>query len=669
MRPLIVFVLVLLAAAGGVFAFMLAGKDTDSKTRQAVGPAAVSPATNPRGNEPGPDDLAPVQGTESTRRDTVDVPISAATDDSKVVRPGQGNRLVGRVLDADGRPLPGATLSLSSEPMMGDALVLTFFNNAPRDVSPIVVKSDSSGTYAFRDVAPRGDYYLKAEHPDYAAMQESLVQVGERGEFQGPEMVMRPGSGLTGYVRDIGGNPVPDAELSLDSAYVMNMDTANPDRLQTRTDHTGFYAFKNISAGPRNLMARAEGYGVQVKTGNELQFKGEPGDEHQIDFTLEPGFPIHGQVLDPEGVGVKGAKVTAVHFQNQTTSRGESVTDELGRFRINDLKDGQYIMMVDAHGFTQGRLNRVAAGRVDVVIDLKRQACVAGRVIGGDGALPALRVELQRTTPRTSPNDVQIFETTNVATDLEAGNDGSFRLCGVEPGYYMIVASGEGWAPTPSNTFQVLDGQDPPTMTVNLRVGGTLRGRVVDASGTPVSGATVTSRDTQTPDNGNDVFFGSFVTSTATERTARTNAEGQYVLPNLAPGKYKVVIDHPQYAGATVTDLQVGDGQAVDVPSTTLREGGTVRGVVIAGGSPVARGFLQLYSTSEPSRSYQARTDSEGRFEIQHVRPGSYKLTATRSSPTSSSDPFQAILDQQASEVVLSVSEGSATSRELNLGG
>jgi hypothetical protein len=313
-------------------------------------------------------------------------------------------------------------------------------------------------------------------------------------------------------------------------------------------------------------------------------------------------------------------------------------------------------------------MNRVPAGKIDVVIDLKRQACVSGRLIVPAGA-SALKVELQRTSPKTSPNDIQIFESTSISAELDAAGDGSFRLCGVEPGYYLVVGSGTGFAPTSSTTFQVLDGQDPPPVTVTLQVGGSIRGRVVDPSGAPVVNATVISRDQQTPDTGNDAFFGSFVTSTATERTVRTDSEGNFALPNLAPGTYKVVIDHPQFAGTTIGNLQVGDGQTVQVPATTLREGGTVRGTVVRGGAPVARAFLQMYSTTEAARSYQARSDAEGRFEFKFVRPGSYKLTATRSSPTSSNDPFQAILDQQASEVVISVGEGTVTSRELNLGG
>jgi uncharacterized GH25 family protein len=665
MRPLIVLVLVLLAIGALVFAMVLFNGD-DQQGPQAVGPNVVSPA-DPA--VPSTTTLATVDNNGTAPRGTVDLPMEGPQSQKGVVRPGQGNRLLGKVEDQDGRAVAGATIKLSRDPLMGDALAMSFLNPKPSTIKPIEALTDAQGAYLFRDIAPASDYYLVASHAEFSPVQESLVFVGERGEFTGPTIVLRPGSVLTGYVRDSGNNPVPEAELFLDSAYNMTWDAPNPDRIATRADMTGYYEFKNVPYGPRNLVARAEGYGVEIKTGAELQFKGEVDDVRNIDIVLQPGMPIVGMVVDPQGVGVPNAKVSAVHFQAQTTSRGEATTDELGRFHINDLRDGAYIMMVQAQGYSQARMNRVQAGKVDVIIDLKRQACLTGRVVVPGSGSRELRVELQRTTPNNSPGQIQIFEATNLAQDLEPGGDGSFKICGVEPGYYMVLAQGPGFAPTQSPAVQVIDGQDPPPIAVTLSAGGGIRGRVLDAEGKPLVGATVVSRDNQSPDSGQDTFFGSFVTSNATERSTTTNSDGEFQLGNLAVGTYKIVVEHPNFAGNTTKDLNVLEGQTVQMSPVTLRDGATVSGVVRdQAGQGLARAFVQLYSTLEPQRSYQTRTDNDGRYEFIHVRPGSYKLSATRSSPSSSNDPFQAILDQQASEVVLSVGEGTPVQRELTLG-
>src|SRR5712672_1213866 len=56
---------------------------------------------------------------------------------------------------------------------------------------------------------------------------------------------------------------------------------------------------------------------------------------------------------------------------------------------------------------------------------------------------------------------------------------------------------------------------------------GTLRGTVTDPNGGVVAGATVTAKNQ----------------STGFSSPATTNGDGQYVIPNLAPGKYTVTVE------------------------------------------------------------------------------------------------------------------------------
>ena len=76
---------------------------------------------------------------------------------------------------------------------------------------------------------------------------------------------------------------------------------------------------------------------------------------------------------------------------------------------------------------------------------------------------------------------------------------------------------------------------------------------------------------------------------------------------------------------------------------------------------------MRLYSP-DPELIYQARTDPEGRYSLEHIRPGTYQISASRASPAGGGDAFEAILDQQHSEVSINVVDGTTITRDLNLG-
>jgi protocatechuate 3,4-dioxygenase beta subunit len=662
MRPLIVVLLVLLAGGALVYSLGL----FDGEPAESAAPAAVAQPGKPV-QEASPE-LKPV-GTPAVPQTARTEQFESVTvhSDEELQAQGQGNRLVGSVRDEEGRAVAGAEIKLTRDAMMGDALVMVQLLQKPRSGKSISIKSDSAGRYAFEDIAPAQDYFLVVSHPDFSPTQEALVAVGDSGEFAGPDVVLRAGSRLVGTVKDVGGNSVPDATLVLESAFGQSWDQPNPDRIEARTDHLGYYEFKHVPPGQRSLMVKASGYGVEVVQ-THLEFKGEPGEEKTYDFTLEPGLPIVGQVVGPDGVGIGGAQVLAIAWENQVSSKGEALCDDSGRFQIDDLQDLQYILMVKAKGFEQARMNRIQAGKVDVVIELKRQATVSGHVLANGQAVRNFDVELRRTSPNPTPDASPIYETTDLKVEVRDG-DGSFAIPGVGGGHYSALVTAEGFSPTQSAVFQVIDDQAPPPVTIALSLGGSLRGRALDPSGAPLANVAVRCADNVMSGAEDDPFFGQLFSGAATPKKTRTNADGYFELAALAPATYAVTLEHPRFASMTVRDKVVSEGQANDLGNLSMLAGGSVLGVVHdPAGQPLPRGFVQLVSTDASGLSYQTRTDAQGRYAFEHVRPGSYKLSATRQPPGSAADPFEAILEQQASEVSISVGDGVPLQRELSLG-
>lgn len=136
------------------------------------------------------------------------------------------------------------------------------------------------------------------------------------------------------------------------------------------------------------------------------------------------------------------------------------------------------------------------------------------------------------------------------------------------------------------------------------------RGRVLDTSGTPVPGASVTLIDRQGRQAG--------VTTTAADGryTLAAPAAGSYVLTGAAPGHT------PQAASATYR----GDGPPAEV-DLALAGAGRLGGLLLGGpeGTPLADGSIVI---TDAGGEVVARTTSgsEGSWDVTHLSPGSYTL-------------------------------------------
>ncbi len=661
MRSLVVLVLVVAAAAGLFYTY----KSLDTGPQEAaesVGRKPQAAATD----EPDVVRIDPAKRAEAPITQTPIVGERASMDPPEADPSEYANSLTGRVITSEGEGVAKAKVTLTTQAMMGEEIAMSWLvdgEKLPWSVHEQTVQTSADGTYAFRGIEPSSKYYLVAEHPDYAYEQESFVQVGASGEFVGPDIVVQEGSILFGYVNDIGGNPVPDATVHLDSSYMLGQEIESPDRMTTKTDSTGLYEIKNVSAGPRNISIAAEGYGSVIS--HNQQFTGRAGERTQKDFRLDIGYPIKGTVLDPNGAGIPGALVLAMNYGNNTSSRGQVETDEDGVFMIEGLRQGSYIIMVGAKGYRGERMNRVQSGEMNVRIDMIEQASASGCVVDAGSGEPV--VGYVASVRRVMPGGTS-YEKIGIEERFSA-NDGCFTLRGVDPGQFVIYVEASGYAPSVSEPFDVSGSESVTGLVVHANAGGTIRGRVVDASGNPVGGARVSSHDPLYFEDNLSGLFGELLASASTERSTRSGADGSFELTMLSPGEYTVRATHPDFTREFVKGVTVSMNQASDIKDVRLRAGGMVRGKVYdTAGKVLGRGHVHLRG-DDMNSSYDARTSSDGSFVFEHVRPGSYKLSASSARPGAGSDPLLVIAEQSNSEVSISVSEGSEISQDLNLGG
>lgn len=658
MRPLLVLIAVLAAAAAVLVALFATGPDEPVE----LTPTPEAQHEGSRARVQLVTDEAPVEVVRDT-----EVTEEGAEEPERTVG-GYQNSLSGTVYDAQNRPLARAKVELCVDARTGEYLAEKAFSGEETAFEPPVAttQTDEQGRYSFYSVEPKADYFVAASHPDYMLAQEYPISIGEEGSYRGPEFFLTEGSVLNGYVTDANGGPLMGAEVHTDSAYVMVMDHRSPDRMSATTDATGYFEIRNVPGGARNVTAEAEGHGQQIR--HNIMFEGEPGTERTIEFALEPSQQIGGLVLGPDGLGVPQAEVWALHYGNTTSSRGRALTDEKGEFLIDGLATGSYMMRVTAPGFrqTSSRGGRAQAGDLNVELSMVPQARVSGQVVDNATGQP---IERFQCVVQSSDETGAVFESTGVKG---AFNDpgGAFELVGLDPGTYVVLAKAAGYAPSNSKPFTVTATHTTLSgVAVRLSKGASLVGRVLDPEGQPVRGARVETFDNDHVDNLFNSMLANLLSGNATKRKARTDAEGNFELELLTPEIYQVHVVHPDYTKTVLRDLDVNEGQVRTIPTITLKVGGTIRGTLRdAAGNVLARGQVVLQS-EDGITTYQGRTDTAGRYEFRHVSPGAYKLSATRVAPGSGKDVFTAIVDQKNSEVAINVFDGSEVTRDLTLGG
>jgi carboxypeptidase family protein len=316
---------------------------------------------------------------------------------------------------------------------------------------------------------------------------------------------------------------------------------------------------------------------------------------------------IRGRIVAGDtGKPLRRARITLTAPELAGEPRNTS-TDADGRYEFADLPAGRYTLRVRRSGYLplaygQRRpreaakplqvLDKEIVERVDVA--LPRMSVISGRLLDEAGdpiegvTVHAVRLMFRdgrrQLVPVGSPQD-------------RSGDDGEFRLSGLAPGtYYVVATTRETWTVVRDGTRQVM-GYAPTyfpgttqasdarriTLQVGQNVANTdfamipgraarISGTAFDAHGRPFSNVEVTEEV-----RGED--FGSF----GTVARAPVGADGSFVVGNVPPGDYVIVsasgrdTGDPQVAIANATV----DGTDIDNIALTGSTGGVVTGRVI----------------------------------------------------------------------------------------
>ena len=492
----------------------------------------------------------------------------------------------GRVEDLEGRPVAGAEVRVepANQPRSFGSAAVSFRPSSE------AATSDGAGRFVLSDLLPGQPVTLTVIKAGYSSELVSSV-MAPTGEPL--EVILRLAARLSGRVLDRDRRPVEDAWVW---AQTERERARYHGRMEAWTDADGSFAIEDVEAGPVMVMVRAPGYQRYKISGLQVP----PGGEHgELEIVLERGAVVEGTVRDTEGKPVIRASVHVMPRSDGSRSGGFGgsigSTDAEGRFRIDGVPLGP--ASVEArHRCHRRALEalRVEADSNRLDLTLETGFEVSGRVVDPEGhPVGAAAVSLRGGSGE--------FRGTSAA-------DGTSTFTGVAAGHYTLAAAREGFAQAQSEPFDVES--DVWGLELRLERGATLKGRVVGLELDDLASLVLTA-------NGR---FGD-------TRRGRVDYSAKYVIPNLGPGVWSVQAELAASGRTAFAEVVVEEGATEVWTDIELGTGFTLSGVAVDGGVPLAGAYVLALGSAGDSG--HATTDSEGRFGIEDLDAGTYRMTLT----------------------------------------
>jgi protocatechuate 3,4-dioxygenase beta subunit len=400
--------------------------------------------------------------------------------------------LSGRVIDSQGKPIPGAEVTLY-EIMAGELGVLPKVEVIDRKTTGedgAFVFGVAKGTGAYRE----GRVIARKEGLSLAWAAWSMM------EDQRLDIPLGQPKELAGNVVDEAGRPIADAEVHIAMAKIGRGEGLRELRstgfLQTRTDRNGHFVFADMPAGA-TFEFRVEGPGratihtLDMTSYSRDQCQFAPG-QAGIRLTLPAEARIEGVVVEKAGGKPVGGIEVAAHADRRQSAPLPSklaVTAQDGTFRLGGLSAGSCVVGLST---TRGQMPEWVAEDVrtslqagetkgDIRIQLTKGAIIevlvkdtAGKPVEKVGAYLGRVGQEQGFGDRTNENGLARIRVI----------PGSYRVQQIfRPGYVppettdqVTVAEGETKriecivSPTPKITGIVRDQEGNPLAGVKVQV-------------------------------------------------------------------------------------------------------------------------------------------------------------------------------------------------------
>ena len=358
------------------------------------------------------------------------------------------------------------------------------------------------------------------------------------------------------------------------------------------------------------------------------------GDANRLKAELvlgSPGGTCHGQVQDTDGNPIPGAKVVAgprggSGVELKSGIRGAAPhpacvqTDESGNFVLpNDLPLGTQPIWVTARGWPawSGSVEIVSGHSQPINVQLSPGGTLEGRLLDTKGEPVAAAKVLVAKEIRGG-----WYEHFVPPPSATTSSTGHFRIEGIPSGLQEVNAAPHWKEPNRGKAqweYECL----PNTIThveLVLDLGLIITGTVVDQEGSPVPGWRVRAE-------GSNRMEGSY------PRSAKTDASGRFLIPNLGEGSHKLSFrpgGNYTHAMATVPGVEAGTLDlivTVDIAQAPSAWIESILGASTDAGGGISPNAKLLLKKSDSTSGLFVQFDSQsGQFRHGPLSPGRYQM-------------------------------------------
>jgi|GEM_PF-6698830 len=595
----------------------------------------------------------------------------------------------GKVTDETGKALEHASVSARPQKKKEDktddgADRLNYLQDRQEQQS---VTTDKEGKYVLEGLSEGASIKIHVSHQNYAITNRTVVV---KKEHLSEDFVLGKGLKISGSVLESDGKPAGGIEVYLSVRYTPGVGAENYAMMSevsrnAKVDEKGGFELSGLVPGKYDLNFYKTDDNMRE---TETTLSGVTAGTDDVIVSLGKKQTVSGVITDKQGTALGKVNINVSKAQDgrnyRSFSRGDKEGNQSGtdgKFTLTLRSGAKYTINFNLYPYVQKTvtvdLGVNAQPPLPMKVELERGYKVTGTVLDSKehpvpGAIISVSSQGGMFGSMWMPGETDDDEEDG-APGRKTNDKGKFSLDGVSPGIVSIsVGIKTNNMVRALTSKEVLIAKDKPNeVKINLPGMGTVKGRVVNAEGKPVSQSAVSL---YSPKGGANM-------------SEQTDENGKFIIENVPEGSY-MAMWYDVGSGSSGTGMRpvtvmvkAGGISEITLGAEQPKSNAmTVSGLVRKNGKPLGKGELTLSPVPKEDAdeteiaamygSYaRGHVDENGGFVVSNVTAGAYCYRITQGKiarPVADDEEEAGTASYFSGEVVIAAGQSKL---EINING